>query len=102
MMMHTESWLILAHREITPTVQTLIDGWSKVYTRLTSGDGIRINFHHESKTMEAWRAVESAWALDEEPSEDDEESNPKADVAPASGAHVQRVVGCEQSTGETA
>lgn len=27
-------------------------------------------------------------------------ANPKADVAPASGAHVQRVVGCESSTGE--
>jgi hypothetical protein len=27
-------------------------------------------------------------------------SNQKADGAPASGAHVQRVVGCEQSNGE--
>lgn len=100
MMMHTESWLILAHKEITPTVQNLIDGWSKVYTRMTNADGIRINFHHESKTMDAWRAVESAWELDEEPSEDDEESNPSDQRAGATPAPMHRVVGCEPSNGE--
>lgn len=39
---------------------------------------------------EKWLAANLPW-----------ESNPKADVAPASGAHVQRVVGCELSNGET-
>jgi hypothetical protein len=87
MMIHTESWLILSHKEITPTVRVLIDGWAKVYTRHTNGDGIRINFHHESKTMDAWRAVEGAWGLDEEPSEDDEESNAQAQPADQTAPH---------------
>jgi hypothetical protein len=93
MILHTEAWLILAHREITPTVRVIVDGWRRVYTYECNADGVRINFPTEALAKSAWRAVEGAWSLDKGPSEDDEESNATSHQAGASPALVQALDG---------
>lgn len=76
MILHTDSWLILAHSEVTPSVRAIIDGRLVHQHKIESNaDGIRILFASEMRAKAVWDEIEEAWAADEEPSEDDEESN---------------------------
>ena len=76
MILHTDSWLILSHSEVTPSVRAIIDGRLVHQHKIESNtDGIRILFASEMRAKAVWDEIEEAWAADEEPSEDDEESN---------------------------
>jgi hypothetical protein len=83
MILYTDSWLILSHSEITPSVRAIIDGrLAHQYTIESNEDGVRILFDSELRAKSVWEEIEEAWSADEDPAEDDEE--PAAQ--PSSGA----------------
>lgn len=74
MITYTETWLILAHREVTPTVAALLDAWAATGTeRLRRAAGTRIRCASEQDAAWKTRAIEAAWAADAEPNDDDDD-----------------------------
>ena len=76
MILHTESWILLAPSEITPAVSLIIDHLLETRHKINRNvDGYSIRFDSELSAKAIYHEIEQAWDEDSESEDDDDPPN---------------------------